>query len=70
MDTLSKLEEISDRIAHLETAADWIANETFVSDHSISQTATLISVLAEEIREVLCKFVKDMERGVEVEKLN
>ena len=47
MDTLSKLMAISSRIEHLENAANWIAREAVHSDISISQTGTLISVLAD-----------------------
>lgn len=70
MDTIDRLSDIASRIDHLETAAEWIAREMVHSDNGISQTATLITVLADELREKICRLVKDIERGVELEKLN
>ncbi len=62
MDTLSKLMAISSRIEHLENAANWIAREAVHSDNSISQTGTLISVLADELREKVYALVHELER--------
>ena len=54
--------EISSRIEHLENAAEWIARETVHTDNSISQTGTLICVLAEDLREKICSLIKDIEK--------
>ena len=70
MDTLDRLTDISNRIDHLENCAEWIARETVHSDSAISQTSTLIMVIADELREKIAHLVKDLERGVELEKLN
>jgi len=70
MDTLDHLSDISSRIDHLEMCAEWISRETATSDTGLCQTATLITALADEIREKICKLIKDVERGVEIEKLN
>jgi hypothetical protein len=61
METLTKLMDISSRIDHLEHAAQWITLETVNNDPGLSQTGTLISVLAEEIREKLFELVKELE---------
>jgi hypothetical protein len=67
MDTLSYIMDITSRIDHLENAAEWIARETVHSDNALSQTGTLICVLAEELREKLCSLVKEMEQLAEVQ---
>ena len=67
MDTVSRLIQISSRIDHLESSAEWVARETVHSDNGISQTATLITVLASEIRDMVCNLVRDMEEEVEGE---
>ena len=61
MDTLDKLMEITSRIEHLETAAEWITRETVHTDNGVSQTGTLIAVLAEEVREKIYNLVRDLE---------
>ena len=61
MDTVDKLLEISSRIEHLENIAEWIARETIQSDNGISQTGTLICVLADQIREAVYELCRDME---------
>lgn len=65
MDTLDRLIHISNRIEHLENSAEWIARETVHSDNGISQTATLITVLASEIRDLMCELVRDLEEQSE-----
>ena len=64
MDTLSKLMAISSRIEHLENAASWIAREAVHTDNSISQTGTLITVLADELRERIYALVHELEKDV------
>lgn len=61
MDTLGKLMDISSRLEHLESAAEWITRETVHTDNSISQTGTLICVLADDLRERVCSLVKELE---------
>lgn len=70
MDTLKQLADISSRLDNLETQAEWIARETVHFDSGVCQSATLISVLAEEVRAQLTDLVMDIERGIEREKLN
>lgn len=70
METLEKLIDISSRIDHLENAAEWIARETVHSDHGISQTGTLICVLAEELREKLSQIFSEVEAALGNSKLN
>jgi hypothetical protein len=61
MDTVERLLEITSRLEHLEISADWITRETVHSDNAISQTSTLIGVLAEEIRERVCTLIRQLE---------
>ena len=61
-DTLSKLMEISSRIEHLEQTAEWIARETVHSDNGVSQSGTLICVLADELRENIYNLVHELEQ--------
>ena len=65
MDTLDRLIHISNRIDHLENSAEWIARETVHADNGISQTATLITVLATEVRDMLCELVRELEEAGE-----
>ena len=70
METLEKLIDISSRIDHLENAAEWIARETVHSDQGVSQTGTLICVLAEELRERLSQIFQEVERALGNSKMN
>jgi hypothetical protein len=65
IDTINKLLEISSRIEHMEKSAEWISRETVHSDNAVSQTGTLITVLADEIREKVCTLVKSLEKKIE-----
>lgn len=70
MDTMDRLIEISSRIEHLENAAEWIAKETVHSDSGISQTGTLIYVLADEIREQIFELAQSLEKSEETETIH
>ena len=65
MKTLDRLVEISSRLEHLEGAAEWISKETIHSNNSASQTATLISALADDIREKVYALVHELEQNIE-----
>ena len=62
MDTVNRLMEISSRIEHLENAAEWIARETVHVDNALSQTGTLIFVLANDLMERIYTLVRDLEK--------
>ena len=64
MTTIDKLLAISSRIEHLENIASWIAKETVHTDNSVSQTGTLISVLADELREKVYSLVHELEQNL------
>lgn len=70
METVERLCDIASRIEHLENCAEWISRETANSDAGICQTASLISALADEIREKICSMVKELESSEELGKLN
>lgn len=61
MDTLTKLLEISSRLDHIEHAGEWIARETVHTDNTICQTATLVSVIADDLRERIYELTKALE---------
>lgn len=61
MSTVDKILEIESRLEHLEAAAMWIAKETVHSDNAVSQTGTLITVLADELRERMVTLVRTLE---------
>jgi hypothetical protein len=67
MNTLAQILEIASRLDHLGTCAEWIARETVHTDNSVSQTGTLISVLAEDIREKINVLVTELEHLGEAE---
>ncbi len=62
INTLPQILEIASRLDHLSTSAEWIARETVHTDNTISQTGTLISVLAEDIRERINVLVAELEQ--------
>ncbi len=70
MDTVDHLSDIASRIDHLEMCAEWISRETANADAGICQTASLITALADELREKICKMVREMEGTSELQKLN
>jgi hypothetical protein len=70
METLEKLIDISSRIDHLENAAEWIARETVHTDQGVSQTGTLICVLAEELREKLSQIFQEVEKALGSSNIN
>ncbi len=70
MHTLNRLLEITSRIEHLETAAEWIAKETVHTDNGVSQTGTLICVLADDLRERICALVRELEDGAPSQKFH
>jgi len=61
MDTVDKLLQISSRIEHLENIAEWIAKETVHTDNGVSQTGSLICVLADQIREAVFELCREFE---------
>lgn len=62
MNSLSQILDIASRLDHLGSCAEWIARETVHTDNSVSQTGTLISVLAEDIREQITNLVSELEQ--------
>ena len=70
MASIEKLVDISSRIDHLEHAAEWIARETVHSDNAVSQTGTLICVLAEDLRERILDLTRELERFHSLEDFN
>ena len=61
MSTLDRILDISSRLDQLENSAEWIARQTVHHDGGVSQTGTLIFVLAQELRDKICSLVRDME---------
>lgn len=61
MRTIDKLIEISSRLEHIETSAEWIARESVHSDNVVSQTGTLICVLADDLKERIYSLVRELE---------
>jgi len=62
MNSLAQILELASRLDHLGNCAEWIARETVHTDNSVSQTATLISVLSEDIREKITALVSELEQ--------
>jgi len=65
MSTMDQILEIASRLDHLSTCAEWVARETVHTDNSLSQTGTLMSVLAEDIREKITALVAELEHARE-----
>jgi len=69
MRTLQEVIALSSRIDHLEQIAEWIARETTNQDPSVCQSATLITVLIDDIRTRLIELVKFLEASVNEQKI-
>lgn len=67
MDTLGKLMEITGKLDHLENTAEFIARETIHSDNVLSQSATLICTVADDLRERVFTLVRDLEELYDLE---
>ncbi|MCI5066643.1 hypothetical protein MRY87_13055 [bacterium] len=65
MDTLSRLMDISSRLDHLENVAEWIARETVNADGGLSQSGSLICVLADEVRDAIYELAQSLEESEE-----
>ena len=68
MKSVNKLQEISSKIDHLMNSAEWVAKEMVHTDNAVSQTGTLMAVLADEIREKIYELVAEIEKKVEIGK--
>lgn len=66
MDTVGKLQEISLRLDHLEASGEWLARSLVHQDTAASQTGTLVTVLAEDIRQRLLELVTELEKQIVV----
>ena len=60
-DTLNKIEDIRSRLDHLEEAGTWLARALVHADATASHTGTLVTVLAEDIREKFTALVAELE---------
>lgn len=66
MDSIQKLQELSQRIDHLENAGEWLARTLVNVDSAASQTGTLVTVLAEDIRERVLELVTELEKIIAI----
>ncbi|MFN8388706.1 MAG: hypothetical protein U0136_00275 [Bdellovibrionota bacterium] len=62
MNSVEKLQEISLRLDHMQSAGDWLARSLVHTDSAASHTGTLITVLTEDIRERLLELVTELEK--------
>ncbi len=70
MQTIDKLLDITSRLEHIESSAEWIARETVHADNVLSQTGTLIGVLADDIKEKVFSLVKELEDLASLDRFN
>ena len=68
--SIERLQEISLRLDHLEASGEWLARALVHVDSAASQTGSLISVLAEDIRERLLELVTELEKQIVVSHRN
>ncbi len=64
MDTIRRLQELSERIDHIEHSGDWLSSAMEGYDAPVSQTGSLISSLAEDIRFRLIELVTELEKQI------
>lgn len=70
MQTIDKLIEITSRLEHIENSAEWIAREAVHSDNVVSQTGTLICVLADDLKEKIYSLVRELEEMADLSRFN
>lgn len=70
MATVEKLLDITSRLEHIENSAEWIAREMVHSDSPVSQTGTLICVLADDLKERIFQLVKELETLADLDRFN
>ena len=58
---VNKLHELSLRIDQIQSAGEWLARALVHTDASASQTGSLISVLADDVRGKLIELVSQLE---------
>lgn len=58
---VNKLHELSLRIDQIQSAGEWLARALVHTDASASQTGSLISVLADDVRSKLIELVSQLE---------
>lgn len=62
--SVDKLVDISNRLEQIENSSEWISREMVHGDTAISQTGSLICVLADDIRKKVCALVKELEETI------
>lgn len=62
VNTVEKLQEISLRLDHLESAGEWIARSMVHVDSTASHTGSLVTVLADDIRLRVLELVTELEK--------
>ncbi|HMO02913.1 MAG TPA: hypothetical protein PKD37_07700 [Oligoflexia bacterium] len=58
--SINSLNEIIARLEYLGGSAEWIAKESVHLDGAISQTATLICAVADQIKQKVSQLVSDL----------
>ena len=64
VDSVDKLHDISLRLEQIESAGEWIARTLVHTDSGACQAGTLVSVLAEDVRQRLLDLVTELEKAV------
>lgn len=64
IDCVHKLQEISLRLDHLQSAGEWLARSLVHVDSAASHTGSLVSVLSEDVRERLLELVTELEKQI------
>jgi hypothetical protein len=64
VDSVKKIQEIAMRLDHLESAGEWIALTQIDQDTPASQTGSLISALADDIRKRVLDLVSELEKEI------
>ncbi len=65
-DSIDTLVDISSRLDQIEQSAEWISRDMVQKDPCISQTGTLIGVIASDIREKICALVEKLEDTIDM----
>jgi len=66
MDSFAKLQEICLRLDHIESAGEWLSRALVHQDGAASHTGSLITVLADDIRDRLMELIAELEGQIKI----
>jgi hypothetical protein len=66
MNTLTKLEELSLRLDHLDNTGEWLSEALAGKDDVVAQSGKLVCSIVEDVRYRLLELVTELEKEIAV----